>query len=214
MSVYSNEIDLEVLKYALEHYADSLPEEVSLRLLHTLQSLQNQEPDAAQHLCNLVSQTEAIDRIYTQALTVQRQHYTAQERAKSFTLTADNTSHLNRLSPFVNDLTQTLTQFQRQKTATQVSQAQQSILRALETHSLTLKDLTYRTGLPLPTLQTVVQSLRQRGYVDLLSAPLLYWIFPRLKPKRDRQQSIAEDEFLSLTSTGYFHLHSPKRGNE
>ncbi|KAM3115512.1 hypothetical protein [Phormidesmis sp. 146-33] len=207
MSVYSNEIDLEVLKYALEHYGTNLPDDESRSLLNALKAWKNQEPDSDRHLCELVSQSAAIDQIYTQALKAQRQHYTAQERAKSFILTADSFSDRTGLSHLADQLTHLLTQHQLQKSIIQASKAEREILSALEPHSLTLKDLTYRTGRSLPTIQTAVQTLRKKGYVDLLSAPLIHWMFPGLKPRRDRQQPIAEEEFLSLTATGYLHLH-------
>ncbi len=207
MSVYSNEIDLEILKQALEQNVDSLPDDVSQALLDALKAWQNQAPQAAEHLCELVIHSEALDRIYTQALTDLRRHYMAQERAKSCILTADSTQERNGLSHLVDDLTHTLEQFRWKTDAVKASETQKTILRALETHSLTLKDLTYRTGLSLSTLQPVVQTLRQRGDIDLLSAPLLHWIVPGLKPRRDRQPPIGEEEFLSLTLTGYFRLH-------
>jgi hypothetical protein len=218
MSVYSNEIDLDVLKYAVEHYAADLSDEVRLPLLQSLQNLQQHQPNAARELCELVSQTEDLDRMYTLALTDLRQSYQTQERAKSAVLTADSNGMLNGLGSILDDVTATLKQIQLKAVATQATQDQLKILRALETHSLTLEDLMYRTGLSLPIVQSLVQRLRKQGYIDLLSAPLLHWIFPGLKPTSDRQQPIQQDDFLSLTVAGYFHLHPliqvARRGNE
>jgi len=207
MSVYSNEIDLEVLKYAVEHYSANLTDEERLTLLRSLQRLQQQEPDATKQLCEVISQTDALDRLYGQALTALRRSYSAQERAKSAMLTADSNGMLNGLGHILDEVTTSLKQIQSNATETQTTHNQLKILRALDTHSLTLQDLTYKTGLPLPALQTIVQTLRSKGYIDLLSAPLLHWIVPGLKARRDRQQAIAEDEFLALTLIGYFHLH-------
>ncbi|KAM3092173.1 hypothetical protein ACKFKG_23020 [Phormidesmis sp. 146-35] len=207
MSVYSNEIDLEVLKYALEHYAASLPDDESQALLDALKAWKNQEPDSARHLCELVSQSAAIDQIYTQALKAQRQPYTAQERAKSFILTADSFSDRSGLSHLADQLFHILDRHQQQEFATQASEAEWEILKALETHPLRTKDLTYSIGLPLAVTRTVVQALWQKGYVELLSAPLAYCVFPGLRRASDRQKRLAEDEFLSLTSTGYLRLH-------
>lgn len=218
MSVYSNEIDLNVLKYAVENYSADLSDEVRLPLLQSLQNLQQNKPNAARELCELVSQTEDLDLIYTQALTDLRRSYQTQERAKSAVLSADSNGTLNGLGSILDDVTVTLKQIQFKAAETQATQDQLKILRTLETHSLTLEDLTYRTGLSLPTLQSLVQRLRKQGYIDLLSAPLLHWMFPMLKPLRDRQQPIGENDFLSLTSTGYFHLHPliqvARRGHE
>jgi hypothetical protein len=207
MSVYSDEIDLEVLKYAIEHYSMQLPNEMRLTLLEALQNLQQQQPDAAKQLCELVIQTDDLDRIYRQALSALRRSYNAQERAKSAMLIAGHKGMLNGLGQILDEVTATLKQVQRQVTTTQATQAQLKILEALETHTLTLEDLTYTTGLPLHKIQTVVTNLRKQGYIDLLSAPLLHWIFPMLKPMPDRQQPIPEDEFLSLTASGYLRLH-------
>lgn len=218
MSVYSNEIDLNVLKYAVENYSADLSDAVRLPLLQSLQNLQQNKLNAARELCELVSQTEDLDRIYTQALTDLRRSYQTQERAKSAVLSADSNGTLNGLGSILDDVTVTLKQIQFKAAETQATQDQLKILRTLETHSLTLEDLTYRTGLSLPTLQSLVQRLRKQGYIDLLSAPLLHWMFPMLKPLRDRQQPIGENDFLSLTSTGYFHLHPliqvARRGHE
>lgn len=206
MSVYSNDLDLEVLKYAVEHYATQLPDEARILLLQALQNLQQQQPDAAKQLCELVSQTEVLDRVYAQALSALRQSYQTQERAKSAILTPQS-GVLNGLGNLVDEVTANLKQIQQQVTLTQASQAQRKILKALDTHPLTLQDLIYITGLPLTTLRTEVAHLRQKGCVDLLSAPLLHWILPNLKPLRNRQTPIDDDEFLSLTASGYFHLH-------
>ena len=217
MSVYSNEIDLEVLKYAVEHYSVDLPNESREDLLRALQNLQQQQPNAASQLCELVSQTRELDQIYTLALRDLRRSYQTQERAKSATLTANSGGMLNGLGSIVDDLAGTLRRIQSQAKTNQTKAEQLAILRALDTHSLTLKDLTYRTGLSLPTLETLVTDLRVKGYVDLLSAPLLHWVFPRLKPMRDRQKPLAEDDYLYLTSRGYFRLHpiiQIARGNE
>jgi hypothetical protein len=126
--------------------------------------------------------------------------------AKAARQTNETASNTGRISSPPNPNPPQLNRPQIQSKAA-VAQDQLKVLKALESHSLTLKDLTYRTGLPLLTLQTIVQTLWSKGYIDRLSAPLLHWIFPILKPKRDRQQPIREDEFLSLTLTGYFHLH-------
>jgi hypothetical protein len=180
--------------------------------------VQQQQPDSVKRLCALVSQTEDLDRIYTQALRNLRRSYAAQERVKSAMLVANQNGSLNGLGRILDDVTATLKQIQSKVEATQITRNQLKILRALEPHSLTLKDLTYHTGLPLEILKSLVQNLRHKGHIDLLSAPLLYWLFPGLKPMRDRQTPLPENEFLSLTATGYFRLHPvirvAQRGNQ
>ncbi len=207
MNGYRNEIDLEVLKSALENYSASLPDEVLESLLETLKRWQNQEPNAAQNLCELVSQTEALERIYTQTLIRQRQQYQTQERTKSYVLTAAKPGHFNGQSNIITELIHAIKQFRWQESAIQASAEQIAILKALETHPLRTKDLAHSIGLPLARAQTLVQTLWQKGYIDDLSVPLLYYVFPGLRKPEYRQQPVAVDQFLALTTTGYFHLH-------
>jgi hypothetical protein len=95
MSVFNDEIDLDVLQYALQHHADRIPKSDIQTLLHHFQALRDQEPGAAEQLCRFAMQSESIDLAYDLALTELRRQYQTQQRAKGAILTAQHQGQLN-----------------------------------------------------------------------------------------------------------------------
>lgn len=83
MSVYSNEIDLEVLQQLVAAHANTLPREVLYELLKATQAWQRNEPQSDAYLCRLIAENSDLDRAYGKALADLRRGYLSQERTKS-----------------------------------------------------------------------------------------------------------------------------------
>ena len=83
MSVFNDEIDLEVLEFALKHYAIRIPKSELQTLRTYIQEWKQEQPNATQILCHFVFESEAIDLAYDHALMDLRRQYQTQERAKS-----------------------------------------------------------------------------------------------------------------------------------
>jgi hypothetical protein len=83
MSVFSNEIDLNVFQRLVEAHAEALPRETLYALLQATQAWERNEPQADQVLCNLITENPHIDQAYTKALADLRKGYLSQERAKN-----------------------------------------------------------------------------------------------------------------------------------
>jgi hypothetical protein len=86
MSVFSNEIDLNVFQRLVEAHADALPRETLYALLQATQAWERNEPNADRTLCNLIAENPHIDQAYTNALADLRKGYVAQEKAKNVIL--------------------------------------------------------------------------------------------------------------------------------
>jgi hypothetical protein len=104
MSAFNDEIDLDVLQYALQNHADRIPPADLQTLLRHLQAFQQQQPGAAEQLCQFAMQSEGIDLAYDLALTELRRQYQTQQRAKGAILTAQHQGQLNGF----NQITDTL----------------------------------------------------------------------------------------------------------
>ena len=83
MSVFSNEIDLNVLQRLVEAHAEALPRETLYTLLQATQAWERNEPNADQLLCSLIAENPYVDQAYTKALADLRKGYVSQERAKN-----------------------------------------------------------------------------------------------------------------------------------
>jgi hypothetical protein len=83
MSVFSNEIDLNVFQQLVEAHAQTLPRETLYALIQATQAWERNEPQADQMLCNLIVENPHIDRAYTNALADLRKGYMSQERTKN-----------------------------------------------------------------------------------------------------------------------------------
>jgi hypothetical protein len=104
MSVFNDQIDLEVLKHALDHYASQIPREEIDRLLQLMHNWKQQQPNAAQQICQFAAQSEAIDRAYDHALLDMRRQYTSQHRAKGAILTPQTHGELNGFTQITDQL--------------------------------------------------------------------------------------------------------------
>jgi hypothetical protein len=104
MSVFNDELDLEVLKHALENYSAQIPREEIDALLHLMHNWKHQQPNAAQQICQFAAQSEPIDRAYDHALVDMRRQYATQQRAKSAVLTPQTHGALNGLTPIADQL--------------------------------------------------------------------------------------------------------------
>ena len=108
MSVFNDEIDLEVLEFALKRYADRIPK-TELQTLQThIQAWKQEQPNSAQTLCKFVFESASIDFAYDQALMDLRRQYQTQERTKSAILTAQSPNTLNGLGTIADELLQQL----------------------------------------------------------------------------------------------------------
>jgi hypothetical protein len=104
MSVLNDGLDLEILKYAMDHYSAQIPREEVDALLQLMHNWKHQQPNAAQQICQFAAQSEPIDRAYDHALVDIRRQYTTQQRAKSAVLTAQTHGELNGLIPIADQL--------------------------------------------------------------------------------------------------------------
>jgi hypothetical protein len=104
MSVSNDELDLEVLKHAMEHYSAQIPREEIDALLQLMHNWKHQQPHAAQQICQFAAQSEPIDRAYDHALVDIRRQYATQQRAKSAILTPQTHGELNGLTPLADQL--------------------------------------------------------------------------------------------------------------
>lgn len=82
-----------------------------------------------------------------------------------------------------------------------------AVLKALEKRPLPVKGLVYVVGLTMDQVWLIVQSLWQKGYIDRVTANIIYKIFPMLKDRQTSSQSIDDDTYLTLTAKGHFYLH-------
>ena len=108
MSVFNDEIDLEVLEFALKRYADRIPKTELQTLKTYIQAWKQEQPNSAQTLCRFVFESESIDLAYDHALTDLRRHYQTQERTKSAILTAQSPNTPNGLGTIADELLQQL----------------------------------------------------------------------------------------------------------
>jgi DNA-binding MarR family transcriptional regulator len=217
MSVFSDQIDLAVLNHAVEQYAAELPEELSEALLEGLKAIERREPHAIVELAQQLQQTPALDRIYEKALQDLRQGYSAQERAKSLVLQA-NQPLAGELQQTVNHLVHTvvntLEQAIEQKRSISLGSAQLQLLQALDRYPLSVTDLAHTVGLSPSVTHSLIQTLWTQGHIDYLSAALPYKILPFLRVQTYRSQSVSPERFLTLTSKGYFRLYPLFRNPE
>ncbi len=212
MGVLSDELDLEVLRHAVEHHAADLPTDLAEKLLHSIKAIQHQDPHAVADLVTEFRQNEQLDRIYTQSLRALRQNYSSQERAKSLVLSAHEPATQNLAQEFQQVFNEVVTNIERslsERKTLEINTAEAQILKALVNYKLTTEDLAHTIGRSQSTTQILVQSLWSKGFIDYLNAPILFTIFPTLRNRRYRQTPVSPDAFLTLTSKGYFHLYPP-----
>jgi hypothetical protein len=206
MSAFNDEIDLDVLQYALQNHADRIPATELQTLLHYLQAFQQQEPGAAEKLCQFTMQSEAIDLAYDLALTELRRQYQTQQRAKSLELSIGSplTAEINHtITQLATTIEQLLTHRQQLSRTTAIEQ----ILKTLEKSHLTPTDLTHLLTQPPQQTETILHGLWQQGYIDRLTAPFPYILFPSLRNPQYRATLPSPDAFLTLTAKGYFYLY-------
>jgi len=108
MSVFNDEINLEVLKFALKRYPDCIPKLELQTLQNHILAWKDQEPNAKQNLCRFVFESESIDHAYDQALMDLRRQYKTQQKAKSAILTVQSQNELNGLGTIADKLIQQL----------------------------------------------------------------------------------------------------------
>jgi hypothetical protein len=84
---------------------------------------------------------------------------------------------------------------------------QEKILKALSSSHFRTKDIAHIINQPLDRTQSILQKLWRSGDIDRLDSSLIYILFPNLRSQPYRQQTIAPDQFLTITSKGYFHLY-------
>jgi hypothetical protein len=207
MSVSNDELDLAVLEEALDRYSDSIPHAELETLTQLIQSWKNQDDRAAQTLYDFVSQSDAIDEAYDHALLALRRQYSSQPRAKSLVLALDSPADISGLSDIADRLLGQLNALLKPQTTTSSATFTQPILKALTKHPLRTQDLSFVINQPLEQTQSIVQTLWRSGYVDQLSAPLIYTLFPGLRSQAYRQQPIDSTTFLAITTKGYSHLY-------
>lgn len=82
-----------------------------------------------------------------------------------------------------------------------------AVLKALEKRPLSVKSLVYVVGLTVDQIWPIVQSLWQKGYIDRVTANIIYKIFPMLKDRELSCQAIDAETYLTLTAKGHFYLH-------
>jgi hypothetical protein len=82
-----------------------------------------------------------------------------------------------------------------------------AVLKALEKRPLTVKGLVHMVGLSLDQSWTIVQTLWQKGYIDRATNSIIHKVFPMLQNRQRTCRTIDTDTYLTLTATGYFHLH-------
>jgi hypothetical protein len=92
-----DQLDLDVLSYGLDRYADDLTTDTVASLREGIQAIQQRDPSAVADLVKQFQENEALDRLYKRSLRDLRKDYSTQERAKSFTASLDR--------PFAEDLT-------------------------------------------------------------------------------------------------------------
>jgi hypothetical protein len=206
MSVYIQEIDLNLLIYGLKQYADDISQESAEQLQTAIVAVQNHEPNSEQNLISLVSQDTSLDRLYAKSLKARTQGYITQERAKSLDLNLHQpltTELYNAVDQLARTIAQLLTQREKQYFTT----AKETILKKLTTTHLRTQDLSYVLNQPLDRTQTIIQQLWKTGYIDRLDSSILYILFPNLRPETYRNHPPTPDLFLTLTTKGYFHLY-------
>jgi hypothetical protein len=210
MSVSNDELDLAVLQEALDRYSDRIPHAELETLKQLIQSWKNQDDRAAQTLYNFVSNSEAIDEAYDHALLALRRQYNSQPRAKGLVLSMDYPTDPTGLVEVSDRLLGRLNEIlqhpilQQQTSPTTFTQP---ILKALTKHPLRTQDLSFVINQPLAQTQSIVQTLWRSGYVDQLSAPLIYTLFPGLRSQTYRQQPVDSTTFLAITTKGYSQLY-------
>jgi hypothetical protein len=84
---------------------------------------------------------------------------------------------------------------------------QKKILKTLEKAHLSAQELTHTVNQPAQQTQEILHRLWQKGYIDQLSTPLPYILFPGLRSPEYRNNFPPTDTLLTLTTKGYFHLY-------
>jgi hypothetical protein len=203
-SILNDQLDLEVLRYGIENYSDTLPTDTIEILLEKIKSVQNQESDAVANLIKQFQENQALDKLYERSLRDLRRDYPNQERAKSLTLTGARSLEDNfTLDDFIIKIEGLINR--RKEIA--LNKAQMKILKSLNRYLLTIEYLSYTIDQSQETTQMLVEDLWKKGYIDYLQSPILYIIFPGLRSQQYRQASVDPNAFLTLTRRGYFHLY-------
>jgi hypothetical protein len=85
--------------------------------------------------------------------------------------------------------------------------AQEKILKTLEKSHLTAQELIYTINQPPEYTEGILRKLWEKGYIDQLSTPLPYILFPSLRSSEYHNTFPSVDTLLTLTTKGYFHLY-------
>jgi hypothetical protein len=85
--------------------------------------------------------------------------------------------------------------------------AQEKILKTLEKSHLTAQELIYTINQPPEYTEGILRKLWEKGYIDQLSTPLPYILFPSLRSSEYHNTFPSADTMLTLTTRGYFHLY-------
>lgn len=206
MSVFSNDIDLNILLHGIERYAADLSQESAEQIRQAIIACQNQQPNSETQLIHLIIHNPDLDRLYGKALADRRAGYITQERAKSLELSIGRplTAEINHtIAQLATTIEQLLTHRQQLSRTTAIEQ----ILKTLEKSHLTPADLTHLLTQPPQQTETILHHLWQQGYIDRLTAPFPYILFPSLRNPQYRATLPSDDAFLTLTTKGYFYLY-------
>ena len=102
MTTQKTLINSEALLNALAQQTKPLPEPLQHSLQEAGQALQNDQPDAAHQLRELIKQAPPLEKAYQNALEQWDEQYASQQRAKSFSAAFQNPSVLD--SFFLHDV--------------------------------------------------------------------------------------------------------------
>jgi GAF domain-containing protein len=95
----------------------------------------------------------------------------------------------------------------RKKPTQSISKVDIQILKAIKRYRLSIQDLVHTIGLSEERIKKIIQKLWVNGYIDYLSSPMIFTLFPGLRNHYYRQQSVEPLAPLTLTSKGYFRLN-------
>jgi hypothetical protein len=209
MSVFSDQLDLNVLLHSLEQYPNRLPPDLLEKLQILVQSLQQKDSQAATDLVLLFQQNPILEQLYEQSLQDLRNGYITQERAKCIPLVINQpwSQQSTEFSDTIQRIAYSLQNLHTYYQETALSQIKQTILKSLEKTPMRSRDLFHTIGQSTEQIQPALQKLWEDGFIDVLSSSPLYTIFPGLRKGNYRHRSVPSDTFLTLTSKGYFYLY-------
>ncbi|MBE9181678.1 hypothetical protein IQ268_24235 [Oculatella sp. LEGE 06141] len=236
MTLPDDAITLQAFSLARLQLNGTLPAELQQAIHQLGDAIANHEPGVAERVRTLVEQNPCFRGRYEEAYKRLQQHYQNQSQGRVNTLSLVTRSESIRVSweglvvkLLTADDPQTIAQqvFKVRRSRPDLRQLSDippafltslqqeladldckelTVLKALERQLLTVEDLAYGVDMPIDDARIVLQSLWNKGYIDVKRNGLLDRIASLFKSNTDHQP-VTDSTSFNLTAKGHYRLH-------